>query len=112
MSSTLVPVKFGDQNVWVEVTDHSIVPPPKAELTEKTAAGSRLAMGIDSEDLVKTLQAVLGPVHSAMKSFKPDELNVELSIGFELSAGFFVASSTGSAALKIAATWDLSSKPD
>ncbi len=94
------------QTIWVETQALEIASSTGAVGDDEFApTSSRPLEALKKVDLAATLNAVLGPIQSALKSVKPDEVNLELSLGFKAGAGVFVASGEGNAQLKLTLKW-------
>jgi hypothetical protein len=114
MPRVIQPIQIEGQTVWVEVED-VVVQPRKSASTSgdarfaDTASPGSIPRGavdaIEQADISSTLNAVIGPVKKALESFKPDEVNVELTLGFKAEVGVFVASGEANAQIKVSAKW-------
>ena len=98
------------QKVWVEVADVSVsTPSPGRERFANTSAGSSpasaVAKAVEKADISATLKTVVGSVQHAMAALKPDEINVELTLGFMADVGVFIASGEANAQVKVSAKW-------
>lgn len=98
------------QKVWVEVADVSVSnPSPGRERFANTSAGSSpasaVAKAVEKADISATLKTVVGSVQHAMAALKPDEINVELTLGFKADVGVFIASGEANAQVKVSAKW-------
>lgn len=112
MSRTLQQVEIEGQAIWVEVTDINLANPRTADLwagkfsnTATRGAAEQVAETIIKVDLSATLAAVIGPVKTALEKFRPDEVNVELTLGFKGEVGVFIASGEANAQVKVSAKW-------
>lgn len=104
MSRTMQQFEIDGQRIWVEVEDVRVAAAGKFRHTARSA-GEKLVAMITQAVISATLGALIGPVRAALKSFKPDEVNVELSLGFRAEVGVFVASSEANAQVKVSAKW-------
>jgi hypothetical protein len=109
MSSTLQQVEIDGQVIWVEVDDLRVLTPGSRDVSAgkfaDTSARTNVAETISKVDLSATLDAVVGPVKKALDKFTPDEVNLELTLGFKGEVGVFVASSEASAQVKVSVKW-------
>ncbi|MFZ5550871.1 MAG: CU044_2847 family protein [Pseudomonadota bacterium] len=103
MGTTLQSILVGGKQVWVEV-EATPVAGGKTSSTS-TAETAVLAAELSSVDLSGPLRAILEPIHEGLKSLAPEEVEVEVSLGFKGEVGVFVARSEGSAAVKVTAKW-------
>lgn len=98
------------QNVWVEVADVPVsTPSQRSDDFVNTTAGSgpasAVAKAVEKADISATLKTVVGSVQQAMAALKPDEINVELTLGFKADVGVFIASGEANAQVKVSAKW-------
>ncbi|GEM_PF-1492590 len=110
MARNIQQIEIDGQAVWVEVEDVVISPPARQgdnrfANTSSGGASDVVAKAVEKVDLSTTLKAVIGPVQKALSVFKPDELNVELTLGFKADVGVFIASGEANAQVKVSAKW-------
>jgi hypothetical protein len=112
MSRIIQQIEIEGQTIWVEMDDVALSAPAATRETSRfsnTSVGSdvaqRAADTIKKVDLSSTLAAIVGPVRKALTDFQPDEVTVELSLGFKAEAGVFVASGEASGQIKVSAKW-------
>ena len=114
MTSELRLVDIKGRQVWVEV-DTALEAAPKerdggtfentsAAETKATSRGA-VAAAVAGADIEGTLESVVSSVEAALKSIKPQELSVELKLGFKADAGVFIARTSGEASITIKAVW-------
>ncbi len=65
---------------------------------------------IGQVDFARTLSALVGPIHEALKDLAPEEASVEIGLGLKGTVGIFVASSEANASVKISAKWKFNPK--
>ena len=113
MSRMMQQVETDGQRIWVEVDDILVASTGAPALSggkfsnTATNAGNAedIAQTITRVDLSATLGAVIGPAKAALERFKPDEVNLELTLGFKAEIGVFVASGEANAQVKVSAKW-------
>lgn len=107
MGIKLEPIEVGGSTIWVEVEDiaaASAAPDGKTAKTRGTSAAPALDT-LAKVDIASTLNAIIQPVHDALKAAGPQEVSVELSLGLKGEVGVFVAKSEANASLKVTAKW-------
>lgn len=106
----LQQVKIGETIILVEVSELA-----SNALAADTAGGDNRFENVSAVsalvnvDIGQMLTAMLAPVHQSLKAMKPDEVNVELTLGFGVKGDLFVAKGEGNAALKVSAKWKFDS---
>lgn len=118
MATELRQFAVNGKKVWVQVDTEIAAPPvgrPAAKRSrfENTSSDDAApaskrgaaARAIESADVEGALSAVMGPVQTAMKALKPNELSVELKLGFKADAGVFIAKTGAEASVTIKAVW-------
>lgn len=107
MTRQIEQMDINGQTVWVEVESVSQVvagKPGGGEFAE-TGADSVPANALKKVDVASTLAAVVSPIRDALETFKPDEVSLELTLGFKADIGVFVASGEANAQLKVNVKW-------
>lgn len=107
MTRQIEQMDINGQTVWVEVESVSQVvagQPGGGEFAE-TGADSVPANALKKVDVASTLAAVVSPIRDALETFKPDEVSLELTLGFKADIGVFVASGEANAQLKVNVKW-------
>lgn len=114
MSSELQQLVIDGQTIWVEV-DSTVRPAHVSRQSQDAgrtvttstsgAALATLVTALSQADITQTLAALITPVHAALAQVRPEEVSVELSLGFKGEVGIFVAKSEANAAIKITAKW-------
>lgn len=107
MSRTIQQIEINGQAVWMEVEDLPVVSPPGGSEFADTSnqSGNAAVSAIRKINIGDTLAAVLTPVQAAFEKLKPEEVTIELTLGFKADASVFIASSEASAQIKISAKW-------
>ncbi len=108
--STLQKLEIDGKTIFVEVAD--LAPPAQASRGgrfENTSATSNAAAALLQVNFTETLQSILKPVYNALEAAKPDEANVEFTLGFGVKGDLFIAKGEGNASLKISAKWKFDS---
>lgn len=107
MTRQIEQIEINGQTVWMEVESVSPVVAGKAGGGEfsDTSAATATADALKKVDVASTLAAVVSPVKDALDSFKPDEVSLELTLGFKADIGVFVASGEANAQLKVNVKW-------
>ena len=109
MFKSLEPIIVDGVTIWVETAVDSISPNEKAKFT-KTSANAVLgdvASTVTNVDFAKFIPSIFAPAFQAFVELKPKEVVIEVSLGMKAEVGLFVASSEGSASIKISAKWAL-----
>lgn len=108
MARSIEQVEINGQAVWVEVES---IPPvvvgasTEGERFSDTSATTVTSDALKKVDVASTLAAVVSPVRDALDTFKPDEVSLELTLGFKADIGVFVASGEANAQLKVSVKW-------
>lgn len=107
MTRQIEQIEINGQTVWVEVESVSPVVAGTAGGSEfsETSAATATADALKKVDVASTLAAVVSPVKGALDTFKPDEVSLELTLGFKADIGVFVASGEANAQLKVNVKW-------
>ncbi|MEF8758733.1 MAG: CU044_2847 family protein [Candidatus Accumulibacter sp. UW25] len=112
MARTLQQIEIDQQLIWVEVTDIDLAPRRMADSSgDEFSNTSNVSEALKKVDLAATLAAVIGPVKVALEEFRPDEVNLELALGFKGGIGVFVASGEANAQIKVSVKWKPQSAP-
>jgi len=116
MTRQIEQMEINGQKVWVEVEAlRPVVVAGAAKAPEsgkfgKTNANTVVAKAIEKADVASTLAAVVTPVREALNTYKPDEVSLELTLGFKADVGVFVASGEANAQLKVNLKWKCAAK--
>ncbi len=111
MSRKIQPIQIDGQTIWVEIEDIEIqtgkvaTSPNDSRFSNTANSGQSALEAIEKVDLSSTLSTVIGQVKQALESYQPDEVKVELTLGFKAEIGVFVASGEANAQIKISAKW-------
>lgn len=107
MTRQIEQIEINGQTVWVEVESVSPVVghPTRRGRFAETSAATATADALKKIDVASTLEAVVSPVKTALDAFKPDEVSLELTLGFKADIGVFVASGEANAQLKVNVKW-------
>lgn len=114
MANSLQQIEIGGRTIWVEVTDIQSQGNKSTHLGFANTANPGPAAAVEvlaKVDIVETLQALVSPVHDALKALAPKEATVELTLGFTVKGNLFVAAGEGNAGLKVTAKWTFDPKP-
>lgn len=108
--SALQKFEIDGKTILVEVADISSqdTTSPDARFQNTSAMGDAAA-ALMQINFTETLQTILKPVFQALEAVKPDEANVELTLGFGVKGDLFIAKGEGNASLKISAKWKFES---
>lgn len=108
MSRVIQQIEIEGNTVWVEMEDLPVTMPKTGKFAD-TASPGDVAQGaveaIKRVDISSTLNAIVAPIKNGLAGFKPDEVNVELTLGFKADVGVFVASGEANAQIKVSAKW-------
>lgn len=105
MTRTIQAIKFGDDTVYIEVSDveqqggnnNGDTREDVNALTDISNAG---------QQLYSTVRAVVGTVKTALDEAKPKELTIEINMGFKGKAGIpFITEGEANGAVKVTAKW-------
>lgn len=97
-------LKFGDQTIYVEVTEIQQVEAKSKDGFEKTTAVDQLVSA--GEQVRSTISALAAMVQEALSHAQPAEWTLEINIGFNGKAGIpFVAEGGANGAVKVSAKW-------
>jgi hypothetical protein len=106
---TIAPLKFGDQMIYVEVTDIEQEPESSERGGdsgdyEYTSAEDTL---LDAGQWVRNAIGTLaGTVHQALSDAQPAEWTLEINLGFNGKAGIpFLTEGGANGAVKVTAKW-------
>lgn len=114
MPVSLQQIEIDGQPIWVEVAEVNVVPVRGGAASDERFARTSATRGgqasgvteaLSSVDLSATLAAIVGPVRATLDRFTPDEVTLELALGFNGKVGVFVASGEANAQVKISAKW-------
>jgi len=106
MSRTIQPLKFGDQVIYIEVSE---VEQQGQDPSEQTRFKSVNALD-DIQDagtkVLSTVKALCATMQQALADSKPSEWTLEINMGFKGSAGVpFVTQGEANGAVKVTAKW-------
>ncbi|WP_153163371.1 CU044_2847 family protein [Zoogloea sp. 1C4] len=107
MTRQIEQIEINGQMLWVEAESVSQVvgAPKKSGRFADTSAATTTADALKKVDVAATLAAVVSPAKDALDKFKPDEVSLELTLGFKADIGVFVASGEANAQLKVNVKW-------
>ena len=107
MARRIEQMEIDGRMVWVEV--ESVAPvagsPTANSRFAETSAATATADALKKVDVASTLEAVVSPVKHALDVFRPDEVSLELTLGFKADIGVFVASGEANAQLTVNVKW-------
>lgn len=106
MSRSIHKIEIDGQAVWVEMEEVPLArsaAPKFADTSAPRELGTTAVEAIRKMDVAQTLGAVVAPVRDALSRFQPEEVTIELSLGFKADVGVFVASGEASALVKVTA---------
>lgn len=109
-SRSIQPLKFGDDTIYIEVSDVDEIGKAKepADRFENVSALDRVRES--GKEVRATVKALCTTMQSALQETQPDEWTLELNLGFKGQAGIpFVTQGEANGAVKITATWKKSS---
>lgn len=103
---TIQALKFGDQTVYVEVSDvdqQGGKPEDEDRFEDVSALDDVKEAGSKVHGTIKALSAT---VQSALDSAQPDEWSLEINLGFKGKAGIpFITEGEANGAVKVIAKW-------
>lgn len=106
MATSLQQIEIDGRSIWVEVSD--ITAPVTSEFSNTSnTVLENASEALQSLNIADTLRTLVGPVHAALQDMKPQEITVELGLGFSVKGNLFVATGEGSANLKVSAKWKM-----
>lgn len=109
MARSIQQIDIDGHKVWVEMEAIPAQPPAVvgkfADTSNNKGVAGAAVDALQKVDIAETLQAVLGPVQAALTKVRPEEISVEISLGFKADIGVFIASGEASAQVKVSAKW-------
>lgn len=99
------PFEINGEKIWIECRE--VFESSYSEVGDGgfSKTSNKLHREIEKTDILNALNAICKPIQEAMTVLKPNEVSVELSLGFKADIGVFLASSESSAQLKISLKW-------
>lgn len=106
MPRTIEPLKFGDETIYIEVSDverHGVARQDEDGLEDVNALDDI----VDAAEQIRgTIKALAKTVQAALVESQPKEWTLEINLGFKGSAGIpFLAQGEANGAVKVTAKW-------
>jgi hypothetical protein len=103
---TIQPLKFGDDIIYVEVSDveqQAVAPQQQGDWQQVNALDDVVDAGKQFHSTVKVLASTL---QTALKESQPDEWTLEINLGVKGTAGIpFITQGEANGAVKVTAKW-------
>lgn len=101
---TIQPLKFGEETVYIEISDVEQVGKSKSDEFEKVSAIDKVTDA--GRQIQSTIKALSGTVLAALSDSKPTEWSMEINLGFKGKGGIpFITEGEAAGAVKVTAKW-------
>jgi Trypsin-co-occurring domain 1 len=107
----LIPVKVGEQTIWVEASESAVVPGQSA-IQEAASPSDAAKKAVEiAEQFTSSIQTFCAGVIDSFTALgermRPTKATVEFGINISVEGNVYVVKGTGEASVKIVAEWDL-----
>jgi hypothetical protein len=106
--SQLIPVKFGEVQIWME-PDETVVAEPRLDKVSVDGTAEKL-MGL-AERLSDTIKAYCVSLVTGIKELPketvPKTVTVEFGLKLSMDGNIYVVKTSGEASLKVTAQWEM-----
>jgi hypothetical protein len=111
----LIPVKVGDETIWVEASESAAVP-GQSSIQEAASPREAAEKALDTaQQLTSSIRAFSASVIDGLATRgergRPTKATIEFGVNVSVEGNVYVVKGSGGASVKVVAEWDLGRDP-